>query len=151
MTVVEATTEIDATPEEVWKVVADPRNLKRWDRRVIRVEGVPQGGLRQGSTYTTVMGFMGARAKVPANVLELRKDQYSKIHLGGLIDAVIETSVTPLDSGRTRLHHRIDYRFKGGALGEIAAHAVRVLGAPALLRHGLAEQKRQVEAIARRR
>jgi uncharacterized protein YndB with AHSA1/START domain len=34
---------IDATPEEVWSVVADPHHLPRWWPRVRRVEGVDEG------------------------------------------------------------------------------------------------------------
>jgi uncharacterized protein YndB with AHSA1/START domain len=34
---------IDATPEEVWSVVADPHHLPRWWPRVRRVEAVDEG------------------------------------------------------------------------------------------------------------
>ena len=40
MTVVEASTVVDAPATEVWKVVSDPRNLPRWDRRIGRVEAL---------------------------------------------------------------------------------------------------------------
>jgi|SRR5437588_11645957 len=33
---------IDATPEQVWSVVADPHHLPRWWPRVTRVEGVEE-------------------------------------------------------------------------------------------------------------
>lgn len=146
MTVVRFAVELDATPEEVWAVVADPRNLPRWDRHIVAVEGVPEGGLRQGVEYTTVLRFMGVRARVGARALELRPPAYARMQLTGLLDATIVTRITPLDQGRSRLEHEVDFRFRGGPLGRLAAQAVRLLGgAGHLLRRGTVAQKRQVE------
>jgi uncharacterized protein YndB with AHSA1/START domain len=146
VSVIEGTIDIDAPVHRVWLIVADPRNLPLWDHRVLKVADFPEGGLQTGSLYRVQMGFMGVRAWVPATVLELRPDECSRIHLGGLVDAVIETRVAPLKTGGTRLTHRIEYRFMGGSLGSIAAGAVSHMGAPTLLRRGMQAQKRQAEA-----
>jgi uncharacterized protein YndB with AHSA1/START domain len=138
--------EVEAPPEEVWKVVADPRNLPRWDRRIARVTGVPANGLKKGSRYTTEVRFMGIRAPVDAEVLEIDPPREALVRLSGIIDATIHTVVTPQDGGRSRLEHEVDYRFKGGALGAMAAQALRLTGGPALaLRRGTNAQKEQVE------
>jgi uncharacterized protein YndB with AHSA1/START domain len=146
VSVIEASIEIDAPVHLVWEVVADPRNLPLWDHRVLDVSGFPAGGLRPGSQYRVEMGFMGVHAWVPATVLELVPDACSRVHLGGLVDAVVDTRLEPVSSHRTRLTHRIDYRFLGGRLGSFAAGAINMLGAPTLLRKGMHQQKRQVEA-----
>jgi carbon monoxide dehydrogenase subunit G len=146
MTVLQLETEVDASPERVWEVVADPKNLPNWDRHVSRVTGAPPDGLRKGSRYTTELSFMGARAKVDAAVLDIDPPRYSKIRLTGLMDATIETWVDPDGDGRSRLRHRIDYRFRGGPLGDIASGAVRVFGAQTLLMRGVLAQKRQAES-----
>jgi len=148
MSVVEATTEVGAPPEKVWRIVADPDNLPGWDRHIIRVEDVPSGGLRPGSSYTTEVRFMGVRAKATAHVLDLRESEYSKIRIHGVIDAVIETWLEPLNGNRTRLRHRVEYHFPGGSLGELAARAVGMLGAGTILRRGVEAQRRQVEREA---
>lgn len=148
MSVVEASAVVDASPERVWTVVADPRNLPRWDRHITRVDGVPTGGLEAGSTYRTEVRLMGVRATAEASVLQMREGAYSKIRLRGVVDAVVETWLDPLPGDRTRLRHRIEYRFPGGALGEIAGRTVGALGAKALLRRGVEAQKRQVEREA---
>jgi uncharacterized protein YndB with AHSA1/START domain len=138
--------EVDAPPEEVWKVVADPRNLPRWDRHIARVTGVPADGLKKGSRYTTEVRFMGIRAQVEAEVLEIDPPREAVVRLSGLLDATIHTVVTPQDGGRSRLEHEVEYRFRGGALGAMAAQAVRLTGGPALvLRRGSTAQKQQVE------
>jgi uncharacterized protein YndB with AHSA1/START domain len=149
MSVVQTTVEIRASPADVWKIVADPSNLPRWDHRIAGVEGLPETGLREGTEYAVKLRFMGIRATVPAKILELRSEEYAKVHLDGLVDAVVETRLEPLDGGRTRLRHRIDYRFRVGPLGGLAARAVKLFGAPILLRHGAEAQKRQVEESLR--
>ena len=145
MSVVQVSVDIDAPPEKVWKIVSDPANLPGWDHHILKVEGVPKGGIRKGSEYTTYVRFMGARAHAISKVVELRPPEYSKVRVTGLLDAVVESWVEPLDGRRTRLRHRVDYRFRGGPLGELAAGAIKVLGAPAVLRKGVQAQKRQAE------
>jgi len=150
MSVVQVSVEIDAPPRAVWDVVADPHNLPRWDRRIASVNGVPTGGLRAGSEYITEIKFMGVHAKGVAQVIEFRPPEYSKVRVHGLIDGTVETWLEPLDGGgRTRLRHRVEYRFIGGPLGRVAARAVNVLGAQVLLKRGLQAQKRQAEQSVR--
>jgi carbon monoxide dehydrogenase subunit G len=149
LTVVEVSEVIEAPPDAVWEVVANPENLPLWDRHIYEVEGVPQAGLDRGIEYTTGVKFMGARAHASAKVLEFEPERYSKIELRGLVEGVVETWLEPLGDGRTRLRHRVDYRFKGGPVGELAARAIRALGATALLRKGVLAQKRQAEDSAR--
>jgi uncharacterized membrane protein len=148
MSVVEASTDVEATREQVWRVVADPRNLPRWDRHITGVEDVPDGGLRPGTSYVTEVRFMGVRAKATAHVIELRESEYSKVRLRGMVDAVIETWLEPLGEKRTRLRHRVEYRFPGGSLGALAGRAVGMLGANSILKRGVVAQKRQVEREA---
>jgi carbon monoxide dehydrogenase subunit G len=147
-TVAQVSVDIDATPERVWKVVADPQNLERWDRHIAVVEGA-RGELREGDEYTTELRFLGARARTKMKVLVLKPNEYSKVHMSGVVDGTVETWIEPLDGDRSRLRHRVEYRFKGGPLGELAARAVQVMGAGGLLKHGVQQQKRQVEDSVR--
>ena len=48
VTTVAVEVEIDASPEQVWAVVSDPRNLPHWDKHIVEVVGVPPGGLSEG-------------------------------------------------------------------------------------------------------
>jgi carbon monoxide dehydrogenase subunit G len=146
--VVEVAVDIDATPGEVWDVVSDPKNLQRWDRHIAVVEGA-RGPLHEGDEYTTELRFMGARAHAHMKVLELKPNRYSKVQMDGVVDGIVETWVEPLDDHRTRLRHRIRYRFRGGPLGEFAARGVRMMGGGAILRRGVEAQKRQVESSVR--
>ena len=144
-TKVEESIVIDAPPMEVWRVIADPRNLPRWNPHIASVHGVPEDGLKPGTRYTTEMRFVGAHATVHAEVLELEPPRYSEIHLTGPVDATVRTHLRPVGSHQTRVDHEVEYRFKGGPLGGMVAKAVRILGAPTILRRGLRAQKVQVE------
>lgn len=142
--VVEVSVDIDASPVDVWKVVADPQNLHRWDRHIALIEGA-HGELHEGDEYTTELRFMGARARAHMKVLALKPNHYSKVAMHGVVDGTVESWMEPLDGDRTRLRHRVEYRFRGGPLGEVAGRAVRMMGAGAILKRGVQAQKRQVE------
>jgi uncharacterized membrane protein len=146
MTVVHTEVEVDASQDRVWRVVADPRNLPRWDRHVVAVRGVPDGGLRVGTEYVTDLRFMGIVARLRAKVLQLESPRFSRIKLSGVLDAIVETRLEPIRGDRTRLDQRVDFRFVGGPIGAFAASAVRSLGAQTILHRGVIAQKRQAEA-----
>jgi uncharacterized protein YndB with AHSA1/START domain len=147
MSRVTASVVIDASPKEVWEVVADPRNLPHWNRRITKVHGVPRDGIEDGTEYTTVVSFMGVGAHVDAEVVELQPPELSRIRLSGpVLDAVVTTRLTELDDGKTELEQVVDYDLRGGALGRLAAKALDVSGGPGMvLRRGIQAQKRQIE------
>jgi len=150
VTRVETSVHVAAPPERVWAVVSDPRNLPRWDRRVVRVEGVPEGGLREGATYTTVLRFMAVRATVRAEVLAWEPPHRAMVRLSGpMVEATVTTTVEPA-GGASILRHEVEYRFRGGPLGEVAARSLEIVGGAYLaVRHGALAQKRDAEAGAR--
>lgn len=146
LTVVDFDLVIDAPPEAVWAVISDPRNLPHWDRHIVRVDGVPAGGLREGTRYTTEMRFMALRTSIDGLVLEWDPPRRATFRLTGLLDATVTSTVEPLSGGRSLLEHVIDYRFRGGPLGELAARSLtRLGGAHLALRHGTLAQKRDIE------
>lgn len=136
---------VDAPVDQVWRVIADARNLPRWNSHITEVLGAPDRPLKGGDTYRPRVRFMGVSAHVRAEVVELEPERYAKVRLRGVVNATIETFVKPIGSGRTRVEHDVEYHFPGGFLGELAARTVRHLGAPQILRRGLRAQKTQVE------
>ena len=136
---------VEAPPDEVWRVIADPLNLPRWNRFIRAVGDVPRNGLRPGSRYWTELGGFGVAVKVRARVEEIDPPRYSRIRLSGPVDAVVTTWVRPAGSLRSRLEHEIDYHMPGGPVGELLARTVRLLGGRQLVRRGIRAQKRQVE------
>lgn len=147
MTVVSFAVEVDASPERVWEVVSNPANLPHWDRHIVRVVGVPPSGLAEGVRYVTEMRFVGVRSKVRARVLEWEEPKRSTIRLTGLLDATVTTTVEPIDGGRSRLEHVVEYRFAGGPFGDLAARSLALVGgAQYALRRGTLAQQREIES-----
>lgn len=146
MTVVRQFVVIDASPEDVWRIVADPRNLPRWNRYIRSVSKVPDRDLQVGDRYATTLGALGITFQIDALVEELDPPRFARVRLTGPIDAVVRTWVRPIGSGRARLEHEVDYHLRGGPLGEAIARGLKLAGAPALLKRGIRAQKRQAEA-----
>lgn len=136
---------VEATPEEVWRVIAEPRNLPRWNRHIRAVTGAPDGDLQRGDSYRVELGLLGVSAEVRAVVRQLERPTFSEVALSGPIEGTVRTFVRPIGASRSRLEHEVEYRFPGGPLGRVAARAVRLMGASLILRRGLRAQKETVE------
>ncbi len=149
MTRVETSVHVAAPPERVWAVVSDPRNLPRWDRHIVGVEGVPEEGLREGVSYTTVLRFMGVRARVRAEVLAWEPPHRAVVRVSGPVaEATVTTTVEPAGDASI-LRHEVEYRFRGGPLGEVAARSLEIVGGAHLaVRLGALAQKRDAEGGA---
>jgi uncharacterized membrane protein len=151
MSVVTVSVEVDAAAERVWEVISDPRNLPQWDRHIVHVDGVPATGLREGTRYVTEMRFMGVRANIRAQVLEWNPPRRATFQLRGVLEGRVKSTVEPLGPDRCRLEHIVDYRFKGGPIGALAARSLRLVGgARFALRRGTLAQKREIERRSRR-
>lgn len=145
MSVVRQWLVVDAPPEDVWRVVSNPRNLPKWNRYVRSVDGVPNGELKPGDRYSTTLGVMGVTFHIDAKVEEVDAPRFARVSLSGPLDAVVRTWVRPIGSNRSRLEHEVDYRMRGGPVGDIIAKGLQLAGAPTLLKRGIRAQKRQVE------
>jgi uncharacterized membrane protein len=149
MTSVEFSVEVEAPPDAAWQVASDPRNLPHWDRHIVSVS-MPKGGMRLGARYSVVMGFMSVNSTVRADVLEWEPPWRAKIHLSGLLEATVTTSIASLPYERSMLRHEVEYRFRGLFGGFAAASLNAVGGAQMGLRHGVLAQKAEIEELASR-
>ena len=147
MSTAEYSVEVDAPPDLVWEVTSDPRNLPHWDKHIRSVR-VPPGGLGPGVRYDAQMTFLGVRATVPCEVLEWEPPWRSSLHLGGLLDATVVTTIAALPWDRSILRHEITYVFRG-PLGGFAASSVGAVGGTEFaLRRGTLAQRREIEQRA---
>ncbi|MGH2740732.1 MAG: SRPBCC family protein [Actinomycetota bacterium] len=145
MSVVRSSEMVDAPPQEVWRIVADPRNLPRWNRHIQRVTGVSDNPLKKGSKYEAELRAVGLSSRVEATVVDIDPPRSAEVRLTGPLEAVVITRLKPVGAGRTLLEHEVEYRLKGGPLGEMLGRALSRLGAGSVLKRGTRAQKRQVE------
>ena len=149
MTTVEYSVEVDAPPESVWAITSDPRGLPAWERHIDSVR-VPDGGLRMGVAFEVTMEFLGVHATIPCVVREWEPPWRAVVHLDGLLNATVITSIASLPFERSVLRHEVRYVFKG-PLGSFAAASVRAVGgAEYALRRGTEAQLRAIEATSDR-
>ena len=110
-----------ASPEAVWRTIADPHHLPRWWPRVQRVEGVA------GERFTEVLGAdKGRSVRADFSVLESRAPEVRRWRqdVDGtpferlLRSAETEVRLAPDDTGGTRVTLTLRQRLRGvGALG----------------------------------
>ncbi|MEX2420223.1 MAG: hypothetical protein WD670_00240, partial [Actinomycetota bacterium] len=85
-------------------------------------------------------------------VVEVDAPHFARLHLHGVLDAVVTTRVTALEDGRSLLEHEVEYAFGAGMLGSFAARGLEALGgAHFVLLRGARAQKRQIERGSHRR
>ena len=110
-----------ASPEAVWRTIADPHHLPRWWPRVQRVEGVA------GERFTEVLGTdKGRSVRADFSVLESRAPEVRRWRqdVSGtpferlLRSAETEVRLAPDDTGGTRVTLTLRQRLRGvGVLG----------------------------------
>jgi uncharacterized protein YndB with AHSA1/START domain len=143
VTVVECSVEVDAPPEAVWAVTSDPRNLAFWDPRIRRV--VTDEPLVAGAGFEAEVGYRGIHTTIPCRVLEWEPPWRAVVHLGGVLDASVTTTIAALPFDRSVLRHEVAYRFRGRLGGVVAAGLHAVGGADHALRKGTTAQRRAIE------
>jgi uncharacterized protein YndB with AHSA1/START domain len=145
MTTVEYSVEVDASPERVWELTSDPRNLPHWDRHIVGVR-LPAGGFGPGARYEVVMRFLAVRTTVKAEVLEWEPPWRSRIRLSGLLEATVTTSIAQLPRDRSVLRHEVEFTFRG-PLGRFGAASLNAVGGAHLaLRRGTLKQRDEIES-----
>jgi uncharacterized protein YndB with AHSA1/START domain len=127
MTKLEREIDIQASPERVYDVLADPSCLGEWVTIQEELEEAPSGDLRAGSKLRQRMKVAGQRFRLHWTVVEA--DRPSRIvwegrgPMGTKAKAVYELSSN--GDGATHFCYLNEYELPGGFAGKIAGRAVR--------------------------
>lgn len=127
---VEMTTEIAATPEEVWAVVMDPERLGDWVTIHRGLLEHSDGPARVGSTMHQCLALRGAPFKVNWELVRCKENELAEWHGKGPARSKAETEyrLEATDKG-TCFHYRNDFKAPLGPLGSVASR-VMVGGLP---------------------
>ena len=142
----EATSEIPATPDAIWKVLTDGAGYPTWDSGVDRVEGT----IAPGETIKVVSAAAPGRA-FPVKVGEVesgRRMQWSGGMPLGLFRGVRTFTLSPQAAGVTRFHVREEYT------GPLAGPHVAIDARPRSVVHALrqrAQDPRRAWRLSERR
>jgi hypothetical protein len=114
-TVLHTELEVDATPDEVWKVLADRAAYPEWNPFIIS----STGELTTGATITNVLkDANGKETTFTPELLAVDPGKelrwIGKIGFGGIFDGEHSFRIEPIDGGRSRLIQ--EERFNGIAV-----------------------------------
>jgi hypothetical protein len=107
--------EVDATPEQVWKVLADREAYPEWNPFIIS----STGELKAGTTITNVLrDTEGKETTFTPELLAVEPNKelrwIGRIAFGGIFDGEHAFRLEELPGGRTRLIH--EETFRGAAI-----------------------------------
>ncbi len=119
---VETEIEIGAAPEEVWKVLMDPRRLGDWVTIQSGLGDVPDRELRDGDSFEQTLSLAGAKFDVNWTVSGIEKPRAAEWTARGPggSGARVRYGLEPGDGETTRFTYFNDYDLPGGGVGAVA-------------------------------
>lgn len=140
---VSESTTIDASPDVVFAIIADPRQHARIDGSG-SVQGVTEGPerLSQGATFGADMKLFGLPYKITNRVVEFEEDRrIAWRHFGG---HRWRYELSPTDDGGTQVAETFDFTRHG----ILSTAVIRVTGFPGRNRRGISETLTRLKAAA---
>ena len=131
MTLVTASIEIDAPPEQVYDMMLDPAHLDEWVTIHRRVNHADDGAPRRGLEMAQTLCLRGADFKVRWTLTEAERPDHATWEGRGPAHSYARTSYAlhAVDGGATRFEYENEFKAPGGFLGA-AASRVLVGGVP---------------------
>jgi uncharacterized membrane protein len=132
VTVVTASIDIDAPPDQVYDKMLDPDALTEWVTIHRRVNESDSGSPRKGYEMTQTLCLRGANFKVHWTLTEADRPERATWEGRGPAHSYARTAyrLSPLDGGsKTRFDYENEFKAPGGLLGA-AASRVLVGGVP---------------------
>ena len=117
---------IDATPEDVWKVLMDPNRLADWVSIHHKLKRAPDGFLEEGDELTQSLRLMHKNFDVRWNVKQADKPRKAVWEGRGPVrsKASVVYELEPDGNGGTSFHYMNEFKSPGGPFGAfIADHA----------------------------
>lgn len=127
MTKLEREIEIDASPDAVYDVVADPSCLGEWVTIQEELEEAPSGDLTKGSRLRQRMRVAGQRFHLSWTVVEAARPSRivweGRGPMGSRAKAIYE--IASDGDGHSRFSYLNEYALPGGPAGRLAARAIK--------------------------
>jgi len=123
---VEREVQIEASPEEVYEVVMNPRCLEKWVTIHQSLADEPAGQLRKGSTLTQCLKLAGKSFEVRWTVVENKRAERVVWEGKGPVrsKAKVIYELAP-DGDATTFFYANEYDLPGGPLGRMASPMVK--------------------------
>jgi len=122
---VERSLQLNASPEEVRKLVMDPERLGDWVSIHQHLEDAPNGQLQKGSELTQCLKLAGRRFKVTWKVTENTPEKVVWVGKGPVRSKAKVVYEFEAKEGGTCFSYLNEYHLPGGPVGRMAGPAVK--------------------------
>lgn len=120
MTTIVKSTEIPASPEQVWEVISDPGRAEEWQTIHAGYPDAPPGKLDATSEFRQKVKIMGMPGEVKWKVTEADEPNRLKLDGEGPMGTTLSTAFT-LEGADSRTNFTYETEFGGAALAPMAA------------------------------
>jgi uncharacterized protein YndB with AHSA1/START domain len=116
---VKESVDIRAPIDRVFATITDPRRSGDWNPNVVGIEGLSEGAVRQGTSWTQYVLIAGRRARLTCRISAYRAPFAGVLDISGDQNAVVSTRCEAT-GGMTRVTQTLDFKPPGGRLGALA-------------------------------
>jgi uncharacterized membrane protein len=122
MTEIRKSTDIEASPEDVFTLLTDLDRLPDWSTITVTTHDAPDQPLSKGDTFRQTLRVMGRQLDTDWTVTELDRPRHVAYEAKGPAGAALRMAQTVEASGDgSRVSFELDYELPGGAVGGLAA------------------------------
>jgi carbon monoxide dehydrogenase subunit G len=123
MTEIRKSTDINASPDDVFTLLADLDRLPDWSTITVATHDAPDQPLSKGNTFRQTLRVMGRQLETDWTVTELDRPRHVAYEAKGPAGAAalrMAQTVEPSGNG-SQVSFELDYELTGGAVGGLAA------------------------------
>lgn len=136
---------MDATPQELWEVLMDPRRLQEWVSAHRELGELPELPLTEGDSFKQKLGLGPASFWVEWDVVEARAPEFARWRGSGPGGSTAEVTyrLEAEDGSGVRFDYENDFDPPGGVIGRAAKKVVNAAAGQREARKSL----RKLEAL----
>jgi uncharacterized membrane protein len=125
MTEIRKSTDVNASPEDVFAVLGDLDRLPDWSTITIATHDAPEQPLSKGDTFRQTLRILGRHLETDWTVTELDRPRHVAYEAKGPVGATLRMAQTvESSSSGSRVSFEVDYELPGGAVGGLAAPVI---------------------------
>ncbi len=125
MTEIRKSTDVNASPEDLFTLLADLDRLPDWSTITVATHDAPDQPLAKGNTFRQTLRIMGRQLETDWTITELDRPRHVAYEAKGPAGATLRMAQTVEASGNgSRVSFEVDYELPGGAVGGLAAPVI---------------------------
>lgn len=125
MTEIRKSTDVNASPEDVFSLLADLDRLPDWSTITVATHDAPDQPLAKGNTFRQTLRIMGRQLETDWTITELDRPRHVAYEANGPAGSRLRMAQTVQPSGDgARVSFEIDYDLPGGAVGGLASPVI---------------------------